>query len=96
MGDVLDAGIGAPGEDSLATYFEEEFDAVRRDRGLDPLPEEGRDDRMLLFLGIARGIVRYLGDNTEAFVIESHDSGSGSRHDEDSDGYVRIQVEDVS
>lgn len=92
MGDVLDGGAGLPNENSLAGYFEEELDAVRRERGLDPLPEDGRDDRMLMWLSIARGLVRYLDDNTAAFVVEAHDSGSGSRHDEDSDGYVRIQV----
>jgi hypothetical protein len=98
MGDTLQAGTGAPGEHSLATYLEEAFDEVRVDHGLPALPEAGRDDRVLLFLGIARGLLKYLGEHSEAFVIESHrttEDDQDYRHDEDHDGYVRIRVDDV-
>ncbi|HWD47496.1 MAG TPA: hypothetical protein VHM23_27940 [Actinomycetota bacterium] len=93
MGNSLEAGTGAHPEHSLASYFEDEFNEVRRDYGLDPLPEEGREDRMMLFLGIARGIVRYLGDHGQAFAIEAHDSSDDSSHDKDRDGYLRIRVD---
>jgi hypothetical protein len=93
MGNSLEAGTGAHPEHSLASYLETELNAVRSENGLDPLPEEGREDRMLLFLAIARGIVRYLGDHGEAFAVESHDSSHDSGHDDDSDGYLRIRVD---
>jgi hypothetical protein len=93
MGNSLEAGTGAHPEHSLASYFEAELNDVRGENGLDPLPAEGREDRMMLFLGIARGIVRYLGDHGEAFAIESHDSSHDSGHDDDSDGYLRIRVD---
>jgi hypothetical protein len=93
MGNSLEAGTGAYPEHSLASYFEDELDAARIEQGLDPLPEEGRSDRMLLWLGIARGLVRYLGDHGEAFAIESHDSSQDAHHDDDRDGYLRIRVD---
>jgi hypothetical protein len=71
---------------------------VRDDYGLPELPEEGRDDRMMLFLGIARGILKYLGEHSEAFVIESHrtvDDTEDYRHDTDHDGHVRIRVDNT-
>lgn len=102
MGNTLQAGTGAPGkppeEHTLAGYFEEAFNDVRRDYDLPELPEEGRDDRMMLFLGIARGIVKYLGEHSEAFVVESHrtaDDTEDYRHDRSHDGYVRIRVDNT-
>lgn len=93
MGDSLEAGTGAHPEHSLASYLVDGVNEVRADNGMDPLPEEGREDQMILFLGLARGIVRYLGDHGEAFKIESHESSHDSGHDDDSDGYLRIRVD---
>ena len=96
MGDTLEAGTGAHPEHSLASYLEDAFNDVRADYGLEPLPPEGRDDRMMLFLGIAKGIVKYLGEHSEAFVIEAHRDSTNTedyRHDKDHDGYVRIRVD---
>ena len=62
---------------------------VRAEYALPPLPPEGRDDRRVLFLAIARGIVDYLGDHEEALVVTRHGGGSG-RHDGNDDGHVRV------
>lgn len=77
---------------SLTDYLETAFDDVRAEDGLPPLGPEGRDDRLMLYRGIALGVVRYLRDFAPAFVIESHDSGHTSRHDFDDDGHVNIRV----
>lgn len=95
MGDELFAGTRFDTADSLAQYMEGAFNNVRGEYGLGPMPEEGRDDRMMLFLGISQGIVDYLRDFKEAFVVESHQVGLGtdpSRHDNDEDGFVQIRV----
>lgn len=95
MGNELFAGTRFDTADSLAQYMENAFNNVRSEYGLDPMPVEGKDDRMMLFLGISQGIVDYLRDFREAFVIESHQVGGGtdpSRHDGDDDGYVQIRV----
>ena len=62
MGNELKGGAKGDLADSLALYLEQAFDEVRVQYGLDPLPAEGRDDRMMLFLGIGRGVVNYLRD----------------------------------
>jgi hypothetical protein len=95
MGNQLFGGTKNDTTDSLALYIENAFNNVRSEYGLDPMPNEGKDDRMMLFLGIAQGVVDYLRDFTEAFVVESHQTGFGtdpSRHDNDEDGHVSIRV----
>jgi hypothetical protein len=95
MGNGLVADTGGLDQHSLAGYIEQEIEAVGVGAGIEPLPEEGREERTMLFAGIARGIVRYLGDHAEAFVVESHwttDDTDDYRHDSDHDGYVRIRV----
>jgi hypothetical protein len=78
-----------PEVDSLANYIERAVNDVRTaEYGLDALPAEGRDDRMMLFLGIARGVVRYLDDHQPAFGIGS---GDGGAHDHG--GHVGISVD---
>ena len=92
MGDQLKGGRRGDLAGSLALYLEQAFDDVRAEFGLDPLPAEGRDDRLMLFLGIGRGVVNYLADFEAAFVVERHDAPEPSSHDNDDDGHLRIQV----
>lgn len=95
MGNELYGGKKGDLEDSLALYIENAFNSVRAEYGLDPMPAAGKDDRTMLFLGIARGIVEYLDDFTEAFVIESHTTGGAtepSRHSTTDAGHVQIRV----
>lgn len=77
--------------DSLAQYLEDAFDAVRGEYGLDPLPAEGRDERMLLFLGIGRGVVDYLLDHAAALFIDDHGDSRPWEHDIDTSGHVRLR-----
>lgn len=93
MGNELKGGTRTDLADSLALYLEQAFDDVRAEFGLDPLPVEGRDDRMMLFLGIGRGVVNYLSDFEAAFVVERHNASGDSSHDNDENGHVRIQVD---
>lgn len=80
--------------DSLAEYLEEAFDFIRvNDYELEPLTPEGRDERMMLFLGIGRGVVRYLADHAAAFVIDDHDSTQPWGHTNTKTGHVRIEIE---
>src|SRR4051812_37849493 len=83
-----------PGTDSLAQYLEDAFNDVRvEDFALEPLTPEGRDERMMLFLGIARGVVSYLTDHAAAFVIDDHDDDEAWEHDQDKAGHVRIRAD---
>lgn len=80
--------------DSLAEYLEEAFDFIRvNDYELDHLTPEGREERMMLFLGIGRGIVRYLADHAAAFVVDDHNSTETWGHTGTKDGHVRIRAE---
>lgn len=93
-GNELRGGSLGDLEDTLALYLEEEFDAVRQaEYGLDPLPDEGREERMLLFLGIGRAVVRYLAEHAAAFVIDDHDSTTAWGHTGTKTGHVRIRAE---
>jgi hypothetical protein len=86
----------APGTDSLAQYLEDAFDFIRvNDFELEPLTAEGRDERMMLFLGIARGIVEYLADHSAAFIIDDHADNEPWEHDIDKTGHVRVRANGV-
>jgi hypothetical protein len=92
--DLYGGNLSDPiGADSLAQYFEDAFDDVRQSQfGLDPLPPEGREERMMLFLGIARGLVDYLADHAAAFIIDDHGDSAAWEHDISKDGHVRIRA----
>jgi hypothetical protein len=84
----------SPGTDSLAAYLEAAFDSIRvNDFGLEPLTPEGREERMMLFLGIAKGIVDYLADHAAAFVIDDHGDSQAWEHDITKTGHVRIRAD---
>lgn len=85
-----------PSTVSLAQYLEDAFDNVRTtEYGLEPLTPEGRDERMMLFLGIARGLVDFLADHAAAFVIDDHGDSQDWEHDIDKTGHVRIRADNV-
>lgn len=84
--------------DSLAEYLEEAFDFIRvHDYDLEHLAPEGQEERMMLFLGLGRGIVRYLAEHAAAFVVDSHTSdgpdATGSRHGDGTRGHVGIRFD---
>lgn len=76
---------------SMAEAIEQALDAVRTEYGFDPLPSEGRADRRMLFLAIARGVVSHLAANDDAFVIRDH-GGGAAQHDDARDGHVVIET----
>ena len=47
----------------MAQAMEQEFNALWRTVHEQDLPEEGREDRMLLFVAIARGMMKHLQEN---------------------------------
>ena len=79
MGNTLKGGSRSSPGDSLAAMIETEIDVVRGQYDLEPLTAENKEDLRPLLLGIARGIVRYIGDNPEAFTvsISGTDIGGG-------------------
>jgi hypothetical protein len=80
MADILKGGSRTSFSGSLAEMIEIEFDNVRSQYGLDALTSENKQDLRPLILGIARGIVRYLGDNPEAFMIGNSSVGTHGTH----------------
>ena len=48
---------------------------------------------MMLFLGIARGIVDYLADHAAALVIDDHGDTDPWEHDANTTGHVRIRAD---
>ena len=90
---ALRAGTRANFSGSLASSIESAFDSVRAEYGLDPLPADGTDDRRMLYLAIARGIVEYVAANEDAFVVPRHASGTTGRHALHVDGHLRIETQ---
>jgi hypothetical protein len=70
MANELKGGSRTSFSNSLAEMIEIELDNVRSQYGLEALTSENKEDLRPLLLGISRGIVRYLGDNPEAFMID--------------------------
>ena len=56
---------------SMAAAIEHAFEKVWKDRYGTNLPDETRDDRRLLFVAIAQGVVKHLKDNAgSAFDVD--------------------------
>jgi hypothetical protein len=67
--------------DSLAQAIDNEFvAALQAVKGIAP-PADGADDRKLLFLAIARGILRYLQDRPHAWHAVNNGGIFGHEHD---------------
>jgi hypothetical protein len=59
----LKAGTLDDFSNSMAAAMERAFDLVWNARWGTPLPTQTRDDRRLLFVAIAQGVIRHLKDN---------------------------------
>lgn len=57
--------------DSMALVIEEEMDDLLTALKGKGLPDAGEEDRRILFVAIARGIVKYLSDHQQDFQIQS-------------------------
>jgi len=65
--------------DSMASEIESELSALMTNDGLPPLSMDPTDrsvrDRRRLFVAIARGVVRHLAENPDAFVLTTNTAG---------------------
>ncbi|UCF91866.1 MAG: hypothetical protein JSW39_26945 [Desulfobacterales bacterium] len=59
----LKAGTLDDFNNSMAAAIESAFERVWSDRMGTPLPDETRDDRRMMFVAIAQGVIRHLKDN---------------------------------
>jgi hypothetical protein len=58
-------------DDSMAAAIELVFESLWEQRHDIPLPEEGRDDRRMLYVSIAQGVLNHLRDHaSDGFVVE--------------------------
>lgn len=50
--------------DAIEAAYEAEWKKVKPN----PLPDAGKDDRRLIFAGVARGVLQYLADHQNEFL----------------------------
>jgi len=60
---------------SMAQAIEMEYEAIWNSLKEEPLPNEGREDRRMLFIAIARGVVRHLQQNAHDGLVVTYDAG---------------------
>jgi len=78
----LKAGTLDDFNNSMAAAIESAFERVWTDRMGTPLPDETRDDRRMMFVAIAQGVIRHLKDNavqglTVDVAVEQTVGGTG-------------------
>lgn len=66
---ALKAGTVADFSGSLAQAIEDALKAEHLVLKGEPLPDQGLDDRRMLLVAIAQGVVRYFKDNVNAYQI---------------------------
>ena len=90
----IKAGTVADFADSLAAAMEnalrQEYEAVKEV----PMPEAPDQDRHMLFVAIAQGVVRYLKDNTDAFTVEVQTVQDDSLIESEGGGITVTQLRD--
>ena len=60
---------------SMAQAMETEFESIWRSLHNEPLTEQGREDRRMLFVAIARGVVKHLQQNVNDGLVVTYDAG---------------------
>ena len=65
---------------SMAQLMEDEFAAVYADVKNAPLPETARQDMRILFVAVARGVLRYLNENESGNIVAQPASGHPHQH----------------
>lgn len=69
----LKAGTVENFNDSMAAAIEKVFEKLWSEKYGTVLPEETRDERRLLFVSIAQGVIKYLSDNAlDSFDVEAN------------------------
>ena len=61
---------------SMAQAIETEYEAIWNSLKEQPLPNEGREDRRMLFVAIARGVMKHLEQNVDDGIVVTYDSGT--------------------
>ena len=56
--------------DSMANEIEQAYQAVLAEEEKDPLPSQNKEDRRMLFIAIARGVINHLAKKQKAFQIQ--------------------------
>jgi hypothetical protein len=69
--------------DSLALAMEEEFAAVYQGVKNSPLPSSARTDMRILFVGVARGMLRYLNSHEGGNIIAQSSMSVPHQHQVD-------------
>lgn len=87
MSTKLYAGSFADYTDSMAQEIETALNNLRQQKGLDPLPP-GDQDRQMLFIAIATGVITHLQKKEAALKISFSVTGDAQNIDE----YPDIQV----
>lgn len=70
MADELNGGSLGSFADSMADEIEKALNEVRKEAGMDPLPTSDATDRHMLFVAIARGVIKHLKAKEKAFQIK--------------------------
>lgn len=68
--DKLYAGNFNDFADSMAGEMETAFSELLAEKGKAPLDSKGQDDRRMLFIAIARGVIRHLQNKQTSFVVQ--------------------------
>ena len=65
---------------SMAQLMEDEFAAVYQEVKSSPLPLSARHDMRILFVAVARGVLRYLNENESGNIVAQPASGHPHQH----------------
>ncbi|MCC7174002.1 MAG: hypothetical protein IT159_02305 [Bryobacterales bacterium] len=76
--DKLYAGNFSDFADSMAGEMEKAFGELLAEKGKAPLDSRGEDDRRMLFIAIARGVIRHLQSKQTSFVIRVPGGGQAA------------------
>lgn len=85
MADSLRAGDrNSIGDGSMTAYIEASMDQQWFEAHGEHLPQQGAEDRRILFAAVARGVLRYLYEHRDDLVTTlMHPEGVGSDHRHD-------------
>ena len=77
---MLKPGTLSDYSESMAEIMEQEFNKAWRQKNGKDLPEEGREDRRILFVAVARGVTLYLSQHQrDGFDVRVTDASGNMR-----------------
>lgn len=60
---------------SMAQIMETEFESIWRSRHDEPLSDESREERRMLFVAVARGVMQHLQQHAYDGLVVTYDTG---------------------